>query len=153
MSQLQVEAEGTTRASPETVWGLVADANQYARWGPWDSGGYDSADSEGGHGVGSVQWFSTGRTKSVERIVEIEGNRRIVYVLERGIPARNYRAEITLTPTPDQGTHVRWAATWDKTVLGRIVHRKLLTFYPDMVADLIAAADRGVPETGRFTQP
>jgi uncharacterized protein YndB with AHSA1/START domain len=146
MRQLDVEAQGTTRATPESVWNLVADADQYPQWGPWDDGGYESRGSEDEHGVGSIQWFSTGRTKSVERIVEIEENRRIVYVVERGIPVRNYRAEITLAPN-DEGTHIRWTATWDKTLLGRLVHRKLRTFYPNMMVDLIAAADRGALET------
>ncbi len=141
MSQLKVEAQGATRADPDGVWKLVANADMYPQWGPWDDGGYESGDSEGAHGVGSIQWFSTGRTKSVERIVEFEENRRLVYVVVRGIPVRNYRAEIALTPT-DAGTHVRWAATWDRTLLGRLVHRKLRTFYPDMMEHLIAAADR-----------
>jgi uncharacterized protein YndB with AHSA1/START domain len=142
MSQLAVEAKGTTRATPEVVWSLVANANLYPQWGPWDDGGYETGDSQGEHGVGSIQWFSTGRTKSVERIVELEENRRLVYVVVRGIPVRNYRAEISLTPT-DAGTDVRWVATWDKTLLGRLVHRKLRTFYPEMMLDLIAAADGG----------
>lgn len=142
MRQLDVEAVGTTRATPETVWSLVANANEYPHWGPWDDGGYETGDAEAEHGVGSVQWFTSGRTKSVERIVEREENRRLVYVLERGIPARNYRAEITLTPL-DEGTHIRWAATWDKTLLGHLVHHKLRTFYPAMMAELVAAADQG----------
>jgi uncharacterized protein YndB with AHSA1/START domain len=143
MRQFDVEAQGTTRAASEAVWSLIANADQYPRWGPWDDGGYETADSKEERGVGSIQWFSTGRTRSVERIVEIDENRRLVYVLVRGIPVRNYRAEITLTPTRE-GTHIRWAATWDKTLLGRIVQRKLRTFYPKMMADLTAAADRGV---------
>ena len=150
MRQLSVEAQGTTRATPEAVWRLVANANLYSQWGPWDDGGYEAGDSEGEHGVGSVQWFSTGRTKSVERIVESEENRRLVYVLVRGIPVRNYRAEIVLTPT-DGGAHIRWAATWDKTLVGRLVHRKLRTFYPKMMGDLVAAADQGAQETEQST--
>ena len=90
MSQLKVEAQGATRADPDGVWKLVANADMYPQWGPWDDGGYESGDSEGAHGVGSIQWFSTGRTKSVERIVEFEENRRLVYVVVRGIPVRNY---------------------------------------------------------------
>jgi hypothetical protein len=39
-----------------------------------------------------------------------------------GIPARNYRAEVTLTPA-DGGTRIRWTATWDKTFAGWIVWR------------------------------
>ena len=53
---------------------------------------------------------------------------------------RNYRGEVVLTPTPE-GTHVRWSATWDRTLLGRVVHGRLRRL-PGVVADLVAAADR-----------
>ncbi len=58
-----------------------------------------------------------------------------------GIPVRNYRAEVTLTPAAD-GTHVRWAATWDATLGGRIVLRTLRKLYPQIVARLVTAAEK-----------
>jgi hypothetical protein len=60
MSQLRVEAEGATGADPEVVWSLVADANSYPFWGPWNDGGYQPA-SEGPSRKGSIQWFRYGR--------------------------------------------------------------------------------------------
>ena len=42
MSQLHVEAEGVTRAAPEAVWELVANAGLYSEWGPWSAGGYEN---------------------------------------------------------------------------------------------------------------
>ena len=81
-----------------------------------------------------------GRRTTVERILEIDEGRRLVYNVERGIPVRNYRAEVVLTPT-DAGTHVDWSAEWDSTLLGRAVHRKLRTLYPDVMARLVAAAE------------
>jgi hypothetical protein len=39
------------------------------------------------------------------------------------------------------GTDVRWSATWDKTLVGRIVQRKLRGFYPEIVTSLVAAAE------------
>src|ERR1022692_4096726 len=98
MSQLHVEVEGTTHADPEVVWSFVADANTYAVWGPWNDGGYQPP-SPGPSRVGSVQWFQFGRrTKSVEKILSVEEPQRIVYTVVRGIPVKNYRAEVTLTP-------------------------------------------------------
>ena len=143
MTPWHVEAEGTCRADPEAVWSLVSDATTYAQWGPWDASGYERSGDESAHGVGAIQWFRTGRRTSVERVLEIEECRRLVYTVIRGIPVRNYRAEVTLTPT-SAGTHIRWEGNWDTTLLGRIVHRKLRSFYPDMMARLVAAADHGV---------
>ena len=38
-----------------------------------------------------------------------------------------------------------WPADWDRTLAGRIVHRKLSTLYPEVVGRLIAAASRTAP--------
>jgi Polyketide cyclase / dehydrase and lipid transport len=70
-----------------------------------------------------------GRTRTVEQVLAADSPRRLVYTVVKGIPVRNYRAEVTLTAAGD-GTHIRWAATWDRTLGGRIVHRKLRTLYP-----------------------
>ncbi|MHB1988571.1 MAG: SRPBCC family protein [Acidimicrobiales bacterium] len=142
MSELQVEAEGTTLAEVDTVWALVADANTYAQWGPWNGGGYDPP-AVGPSYPGCVQWFRFGRrTTSVEKLLEVDPPKRIVYTVERGIRVKNYRAEITLTPNVPSGTSIRWAATWESTLMGRLVHRKLQTVYLQIMDALIAATDR-----------
>ena len=114
MSQLSVEAEGTTRAGPEVVWSLVANANTFPQWGPWNDGGYRPP-SAGPSQEGSVQWFRYGRrTTSVEQILEVDEPRLVAYKVVEGLPVKHYRAEVTLTPTPSGGTSIRWAASWDK---------------------------------------
>ncbi|MDA8047663.1 MAG: SRPBCC family protein [Actinomycetota bacterium] len=149
MSQLTVEAEGSTRAGPDVVWSLVANANRYPQWGPWNDGGYRPA-SPGPSKQGSVQWFRYGRrTTSVEQILEVDEPRRVVYKVVNGLPVKNYRAEVTLTPTSTGGTSIRWAASWDKTLLGSLVRRKLAVLYPDIVAALVAAADQQVATSSR----
>jgi uncharacterized protein YndB with AHSA1/START domain len=141
MSQLQIEAEGTTRADPQIVWSLVSDANTYSRWGPWNDGGYRPP-AAGPSRKGSVQWLRYGRrTTSVEEILDVEEPRRVAYKVVRGLPVKNYRAEVTLTPTPSGGTSIRWAATWDNTFLGKVVRRKLRQVYPEVVNALVAACD------------
>jgi hypothetical protein len=80
----------------------------------------------------------------VEKVLESEPPRRLAYVVVKGIPVRNYRAEVTLRPE-GEGTCIRWSATWDRTIPGRIVHWRLRSIYPDVVHRLITAADRKVP--------
>lgn len=70
-----------------------------------------------------------------------EGSRLVYAVVGGGMPVRNYRAEVTLTPEGD-GTRIRWAATWDETLLGRLASRGLRTFFPSMLADLVTAAEK-----------
>ncbi len=143
MNRLSVRAEGTASAPLHVVWALVADANRYPEWGPWNAGGY-APPGAGPSKPGMTQWFRYGRrTTSRERILEVEDGRRLVYTVERGVPVKNYRAEITLTSIAD-GTHVSWAAEWDTTVLGRAVHRKLKTLYPEIVVGLLRASEMAV---------
>jgi uncharacterized protein YndB with AHSA1/START domain len=141
LAQLHVEAEGVARAAPPVVWELVANADGYCRWGPWSASGYDRPGDR--DGVGAIRWFRYGRTTTVERVLESVPGQRLVYTVVKGIPVRNYRAEVTLTPQ-GQGTHVRWQASWDRTLGGRIVYRRLRSIYPDIVARVVAAADRTV---------
>ena len=141
MGDLHVEATGRTLADVDTVWALVADANTYAQWGPWNDGGYDPP-AKGPSLPGSIQWFRFGRhTKSVERVLEVDAPSRIVYTVVRGIPVKNYRAEVTLTPNGPGGTSIRWSATWDKTLIGRLVQRKLQTVYRGVMDALVAATN------------
>jgi uncharacterized protein YndB with AHSA1/START domain len=153
MDELHVEAEGTTLAEVDTVWALVADANTYAQWGPWNDGGYVPPVKGPSH-PGSVQWFRFGRrTTSVEKILEVDPPKRIAYTVERGIPVKNYRAEVTLTPTVPSGTSIRWAATWENTFMGRLVHRKLQKVYRQVMIALIAETDRQHGGVLRREQP
>ena len=140
MAQLHVEAEGVAHAAPEAVWQLVANADSYQQWGPWNASGYQGRAADG---AGVIRWMRYGRTTTVEKVLESEPARRLVYTVVKGIPVRNYRAEVTLRPE-GEGTYIRWSASWDRTVPGRIVHRRLRAVYPDIVGRLIAAAEHGV---------
>jgi hypothetical protein len=143
MAQLHVEAEGVARtAGPEVVWELVANAASYCEWGPWSASGYQSPGGQPAD-PGVIRWMRYGRTTTVEKVLESERGRRLVYTVVKGIPVRNYRAEVALTPE-GQGTHIRWSASWDRTRPGRIVHWRLRAIYPDVVSRLIAAAERRV---------
>src|SRR5262245_14441788 len=139
MTRLRVEAEGVTRAAPEAVWVLVANADRYGEGGPWSGGGSQDLGGQAPDGAGVIRWFRYGRTVTVEQVLESERPRRLVYTVVKGIPVRNYRAEVTLTPQ-GEGTHICWVATWDRTLPGRIVHSRLRTIYPHVVSRLIAAA-------------
>jgi uncharacterized protein YndB with AHSA1/START domain len=157
VSRLHVEAETVIGASPETVWALVSDARRYPDWGPWREGRYQRAGDESERGPGAVQVLTSARrtygrrSVSVERIVAAEPGRRLVYEVVGGLPVRNYRGEVTLTPAGG-GTRVRWLADWDSTLAGRFVHRALREFYSEMLAALAAAAEREPVSRGGGTR-
>ena len=140
MDRLHVEAEGVSRASTEAVWRLVADADGYCRWGIWSESTWDTAAGGQPGAPGSLRSLRSGRTRVVERILEVEEGRRMAYTVVRGVPVRNYRAEVSLTAS-GAGTHIRWSADWDRTLLGRLVRRRLADVYVEVVRRLVAAAD------------
>lgn len=148
-NRLEVAAERSTRASAEAVWALASDATRYPEWGPWRAARYRQPGTDSPHGPGAVQWLQSSRRYlgrypvSIEQILEVEECRRLVYTVISGLPVRDYRAELTLTPAGDgHGTRIRWAATWDSTPRGRLVWRGLRTFYPRIVEALATAAEQ-----------
>ncbi len=143
MARLHVEASGTARAAPEQVWALLADAEAYSHWGPWSGSGYRDSGNGSGRGPGAVRWMRYGRrTTTVERLLEVEPPRRMTYTVIAGLPVRNYHAEVQLEPDGAGGTRVRWFADFDRTPLGRLVHRKLRAVYPEVVRSLIGASEQ-----------
>lgn len=156
MNRLELSVERVARATPEVVWALVSDATRYPEWGPWRAARYERPGDDSPRGPGAVQWLQSlhrylGRYPvSIERILEAEENRLLAYTVIGGIPVRNYRADVTLTPT-DGGTHIRWAGSADATLRGRLVWRGLRTTYPEIVEALATAAERhgSAPHTRR----
>jgi len=147
MGTLHVEAEQTTRAAPEFVWALVSDVMTYPRWGPWREAGYQRPGDTSPRGTGAEYWLRSSHRYglsypvSVERVLDAEQGRHLAYTVIGGIPVRNYRADITLEPAAG-GTRIRWAASWDRTMSGRLVHRSLRKLYPQIVASLAAEAEK-----------
>jgi Polyketide cyclase / dehydrase and lipid transport len=68
-------------------------------------------------GRGEVRAFKTGRVRVREEVVERRPQRRLSYTLRSGLPVRDYRAEIDLTPRRG-GTEIRWHTTFTAKVPG-----------------------------------
>jgi uncharacterized protein YndB with AHSA1/START domain len=146
MDRLEVSAERIARATPEKVWALVSDATRYPEWGPWRAAEYRRPGDASPRGPGAVQWLQSSHRYllrypvSIEKILEVDEGRFLAYTVVGGIPVRNYRGEVTLTPA-DGGTHIRWVGNLDATTRGRLVWRGLRTLYPQIVDALAAAAE------------
>jgi uncharacterized protein YndB with AHSA1/START domain len=153
VGKLHVEAEQIAATAPENVWALISDATTYPRWGPWSEAGYRSPGDTSRRGPGAIYWlrsvrrYGLFRPVSVEKILDAEEGRRLAYTVIGGIPVRGYRAEITLRPAAG-GTRIRWAASWDQTLAGRLVHHSLRRVYPQIVASLAAAAEGRADRVG-----
>jgi hypothetical protein len=150
MGRQHIEATAWSAAPPATVYGLLIDG---AGWPAWS--GHSSAEVEvrgegDGDGVGAVRVLRRGRVRSRERIVALETDRLLAYELVDGLPLRDYRAAVELTPERD-GTTIRWHADFaGKTPgTGPLFAWVLGRFFRQISAALAAhAADLAAEEGG-----
>jgi hypothetical protein len=143
MAQQVIDRTVTTGADPAAVYALLADGSTWPDWSPL--GAFALLDPGDGtpEGLGAIRSFTTGRIKSRERVVERRPAEAFSYVLEAGLPLRDYRAAITLTPSGG-GTCIHWRSTFRAKVPGSgwIYRRQLAKFIGKTVEGLAAAAGR-----------
>lgn len=139
--KLEIDERAWTVADPATVYALLADGTTWPTW----SGIGSFVLREPGHGepegLGALREFRTGRTTSVERVVATDPGARFSYNLVKGLPLRDYRADVELTPT-DGGTSIRWHSTFfpGRPGTGRLYRFALGRFIRATVRGLAAHA-------------
>jgi hypothetical protein len=120
MAQQVIDVTVTTGADPQSVYALLADGSTWPDWSP--IGAFTLLEPGNGtpEGLGAVRVFTTGRHRSrerVERVVECRPGEVFAYVLEKGLPLRDYKAVVTLTPAAG-GTSINWHSTFRAKVPG-----------------------------------
>jgi hypothetical protein len=147
MGQQVIDRTATTGADPAAVYALLGDGSTWPEWSPL--GSFTLVDPGDGapEGLGAVRLFRTGRIRSRERVVERRPVTVFAYVLESGLPLRDYRAVVTLTPTA-AGTSINWRSTFRAKIPGSgwIYRRQLGKFIARTVEGLAAAAPARLPE-------
>ncbi|GAA4018225.1 SRPBCC family protein [Allokutzneria multivorans] len=137
-----IEVERFAAAEPSVVYALLRDGSGWPTWSPLGSFELERPGETEREGVGAIRVFRTWPVRSRERIVELEQDRRLAYVLESGLPIQDYRAQVDLEPR-DGGTVIRWRSVFGarRPLLGRLVHTMLDRFIRRLVAGLAAAAE------------
>ncbi|HEX4126587.1 MAG TPA: SRPBCC family protein [Acidimicrobiales bacterium] len=143
MAQQVIDETATTGADPASVYALLADGSTWPEWSP--IGAFELIEPGAGtpEGLGAVRLFTTGRHKSREQVVTCEPGLAFAYVLQAGLPLRDYKAVVTLTPAAG-GTSINWYSTFRPKVpgTGRLYRRELGRFIKRTVEGLAAATDR-----------
>jgi len=139
---LEIDVGARSAAAPERVWTLLADVSTWPRWAP-----FDDAEVESGEGVGEIRRFRAGRVTTRERVVELDPPRRYLYEFVSGLPIRDYRAEVTLSPAADGGTAIRWQSSFRAKLPGTgwLVRRRLTQFIAETAEGLAREAEKPVP--------
>ncbi|HWD04798.1 MAG TPA: SRPBCC family protein [Amycolatopsis sp.] len=142
MQQISVRAH--TPAAPAAVYALLRDGASWPRWSPLGSFELARTGREESEGLGALRVFRTGRTRSCEEVIALEPDRRFGYALRSGLPLRDYRAYVDLTPAGD-GTDIHWHSTFTGKIPGTgWFYRRVLTrFIGRVVAGLVAETTRG----------
>jgi uncharacterized protein YndB with AHSA1/START domain len=135
---LEIDVRARSAAPPEQVWALLADAGSWTSWA-----GFDEAAVVEGDGLGEVRRIRSGRVESRERVIGFEPPGRFAYELLSGLPIRDYRAEVTLTPGTDGGTEIRWHSTFRPKVpgIGWLMLPRLRQFIARTAEGLARAAE------------
>jgi hypothetical protein len=143
MAHLVIDVTKTTRSDPASVYALLADGSTWPEWSPIDDFELIAPGDGRPEGLGAVRLFTTGRHKSRERVVECQPGERFAYALEKGLPLRDYKAVITLTPASG-GTAITWHSTFRPKVPGTgwIYRLALGKFIQRMVDGLVETTDR-----------
>jgi hypothetical protein len=100
-------ASAWTRASPEAVWPLVAEAGRWVEWSFITRASLLRPGDPAPDGVGALRRFAVGPGGSVEEVVVWDPPRHLGYEARRGLPVRLYRADVHLEPEHG-GTRVTW---------------------------------------------
>ncbi|MFK3979973.1 SRPBCC family protein [Micromonospora sp. NPDC050397] len=156
MGRRDIDVTAASTGSVERVYELLRAGATWPVWSGLDSFELErpspepdragvAADGHGAdEGVGAIRVFRTGPLRSREQIVELVPGRRLSYVLLSGLPLRDYRADVELTPTAE-GTEIRWHSTFDAKLPGTgWFYRWLLgRFLRQTVRGLATYAGRG----------
>ncbi|UUV34011.1 SRPBCC family protein [Amycolatopsis roodepoortensis] len=145
MAKVQrISVHGHTSASPETVYALLVDRERWPDWSPM--GSFRLLQKGDENGLGAIGVFSTNGVHSCEEVIALQPGKRFGYALKKGLPLRDYRAYVDLTPVRN-GTEIHWHSTFTAKIPGTgWFHRRFLGhFIGRMVESLVARASRGAP--------
>jgi uncharacterized protein YndB with AHSA1/START domain len=119
VSRSSYRVEGRSDAAPEKVFEMLADGAGWSRWaGPtivrswWEREGTPAPG-----GVGAIRALGLGRVGSREEIVAYAPPTHMAYTILSGLPVRDYRADVRLTPD-GTGTRIEWSGTYTPKVPG-----------------------------------
>ncbi len=138
-----IEAKAHSRARRDVVWRILADGGSWSRWGPWTKSELEREGSPPPGGVGAIKRLVRRPMTIREEVTEFEPQSRYGYRLLSGLPARDYRAQVTLSDAAD-GTEIHWHSEFDARFpgTGALVRRSLQTAVTDVASRLAREAER-----------
>jgi hypothetical protein len=143
----EIDVRARSTADQSTVYKLLADGSTWPTWSPIGSFELQQPGEGAPEGLNAIRVFRTGRSTSVERLVELVPGRRLSYILLEGLPLVDYRADVDLEPAPNGGTIIRWHSTFFPKRIGtgwiyRLALGKFIRKCVNGLADYAATVER-----------
>lgn len=113
----RITATAITDAPPHTVYELLRNPQTWTAWSTMDDVVLEKPAVGEPNGVGSVRRLTRGRVIGFDEVAELVPDRRFGYVHLRGLPVRDYRADVDLEPV-EGGTRIHWHATFRRKTPG-----------------------------------
>ena len=108
---IKVSARAHSKAPPEDVWQLVADGANWDRWARMSESKLARKGDPDPNGVGAIRRFRTGKLVTREEVIAFDPPRHMAYRLLKGLPVKDYRSDIVLTPAGG-GTDITWTSVF-----------------------------------------
>jgi hypothetical protein len=140
-----IDVQVDCAAPAEVAFDILRDA---AGWSTWTVAKKTMLEVEGTpapDGVGAIRIFGTGPFKSREEVVAYEPPTHFAYIMHKGVPVSDYRADVTITPTNiagQVGCTIVWHSTFHRKypLTGAANRLFLLYFLRDTAKRLARAA-------------
>jgi hypothetical protein len=143
MARQYVEIIGCSAASRAIVYSVAKRSSGYPDWSMIGSFKLVRPGRNEEDGVGQLRIFRTGLLTLLEEVVELVPCRRVSYVLIKGLPFRDYRADIDLSPIKGGGTRIRWSSSFYPKIWGTgwLCRAFMAYIFSRIVSDLARAAE------------
>jgi hypothetical protein len=149
----------TRIAAPvERVWPIMTDHERYVKWTQAKRVELVVEGSPERNGLGAVRKFFAGPMSPHERVVEFVppgsaagGPARMVYVVDQGIPVKNYRSTMELVADGANASVLTWSSTFVPKIVatGGLWRRIMASAVGKFAAGIKADAESGTPIDGR----
>ena len=140
-----VEVHADSKASPDAVWQLLADVTTWPSWSSFDEASYEREGDTDRHGLGAIRRLRIKKLRSREHVLAFDPPRHFAYDYEGSLPLKNYRGDVTLTPSADGsgGTRITWHSEFDTKIpgIGWGMRRSMKKVLTDLSAQLAKAAE------------
>lgn len=146
-----VTAAVHSSATPDEIWRLLGTAGYWPTWAPVRSASLERHGASSPEGVGALRAFRTPLGATRDEVVAYEPARRLGYVLVSGLPVRDYRSDVLLSPDGDGGTTVTWSASYRSTFLWHLLVRSIIRTFARRLA--AAAARAGARTAAALADP